>query len=270
MGAKYDAGMGTRFESLPMRLRAVSVQKHFGEIPALLVRQDDQPRPFIIWLHGRTADKELDSGRYLRYVRRGINVCAVDLPGHGERFEAELQEPERILEVIQAMVEELDGLVDELGCTGGFDMNKVAIGGMSAGGIVTSIRLLRTHTFKAAVLEASMGSWGAKRDHPMFSGLSKEQFKALNPVENLDGWANIPLIAFHNRHDQWIPYTAQTPFIEALQQRSDEPDLIELVSFDHTGAPHEHMGFGQQSAFVKEVQVEFVARHLRVDQEVTT
>ncbi len=253
-----------------MRLRAVSVEKHIGDIPTLLVRQDDQPRPFIVWLHGRTADKELDPGRYLRYVRRGINVCAVDLPGHGERFEADLQKPERILEVIQAMVGEIDTLLEGLRSIGGFDMNRAAIGGMSAGGIASTMRLLTSHPFTAAVLEASMGDWSVQRDHPMFSGLSAEQFDAMNPATNLSSWTTIPLVAFHNRHDQWIPYTAQTAFLHALQQRYDDPDLIELVSFDHTGAPHEHMGFGRQSAFVKEVQVEFVARYLRVDQEVTT
>jgi len=253
-----------------MRLRAVSVEKHFGDIPTLLVRQDDQPRPFILWLHGRTADKELDSGRYLRYVRRGINVCAVDLPGHGERFVSELQGPQRILEVIQTMVAEMDALLERLDGIGGFNMKKAAIGGMSAGGIASTLRLLRSHPFKAVVLEASMGSWEEKRDHPMFSGLSEEQFDALNPVDNLDVWSNVPLLAFHNRHDQWIPYSAQSAFIQALKHRYDDPDLIEFVSFDHTGAPNEHMGFGRQSAFVREVQVEFVARHLRVDQEVTT
>jgi pimeloyl-ACP methyl ester carboxylesterase len=253
-----------------MRLRAVSVEKHLGDIPTLLVRQDDQPRPFILWLHGRTADKELDSGRYLRYVRRGINVCAIDLPGHGERFVSTLQDPQQIIAVIQQVVGEIDELLERLEDVGGFNLNKVAIGGMSAGGIASTLRLLRSHPFKAVVLEASMGSWGEKRDHPMFSGLSEEQFNALNPVENLDTWSDIPLLAFHNRHDQWIPYTAQSAFIHALKHRYDDPDLIELVSFDHTGATHEHMGFGRQSAFVKEVQVEFVARHLRVDQEVTT
>lgn len=253
-----------------MRLRAVSVEKQFGDIPTLLVRHDDQPRPFILWLHGRTANKELDPGRYLRYVRRGINVCAVDLPGHGERFQSTLQEPERILEVIQAMVSEIDGLLEGLGGTGGFDMEKAAIGGMSAGGIASTLRLLRSHTFKAVVLEASMGSWDEKEDHPMFSGLSEEKFNALNPVENLEAWSHIPLLAFHNRHDQWIPFSAQSEFVHELKRRYHDPNMIELISFDQTGAPHEHIGFGRQSAFVKEVQVEFVARHLRVDQEVTT
>lgn len=270
LGTKYDDRMVSRFDTLPMRLRAVSVEKHIAGVPALLVQKDDQPRPFILWMHGRTADKELDAGRYLRYVRRGINVCAVDLPGHGERYEAELQEPKRVLDVIQSMVGELDEILAELGEISGFDMNKAAIGGMSAGGIAAIMRLLRTHPFQAVVLEASMGSWCGQRDHSMFSGLSEDQFNALNPIEHLHDWKEIPTLAFHNRHDQWIPYAAQSEFIDALQHRYDDPDIIEFVSFDHTGAPREHVGFGRRAAFVKEVQVEFVARHLRVDQEVTT
>ena len=253
-----------------MRLRAVSVEKHIAGVPTLLVRNDDKPRPFILWMHGRTADKELDAGRYLRYVRRGINVCAVDMPGHGERHKEEFQEPERILEVIQAMVGELDDVLTGLGEIGGFDLNNCAIGGMSAGGIAAIMRLLRAHPFQAVVLEATMGSWRTKRDHPIFSGLSEVQFDDMNPVEHLQDWKEIPVLAFHNRHDQWIPYAAQFEFISAIQARYEDPDIVEFVSFDHTGAPHEHMGFGRQAAFVKEVQVEFVARHLRVDQEVRT
>ena len=80
--------MGTRFDSLPSRLREVSTEIVLGDVPCLLVRGNDAPRPFLFWIHGRTADKELDPGRYLRYMRRGLNICAVDLPGHGGRFDA--------------------------------------------------------------------------------------------------------------------------------------------------------------------------------------
>ena len=65
--------MVSGFESLPIRLKAVSVVTSLADVPTLLVRKDDLPRPFILWMHGRTADKFLDPGRYLRYVRRGIN-----------------------------------------------------------------------------------------------------------------------------------------------------------------------------------------------------
>ena len=100
-------------------------------------------------------------------------------------------------------------------------------------------------------------------------GLSDEGFQKSNPIEQLDGWTNIPLVAFHSRHDQWMPFKAQESFIRALKARSEYPDEIEFVTFDRTGAPYEHIGFGRESAFVKEVQVEFVAKHLNMNMETT-
>jgi len=241
----------------------------FGEVPALIIKSDDTPRPFLLWIHGRTADKELDPGRYLRYVRRGINICAVDLPGHGERFVAHLQEPEAACDVVSKMSEEVDSVLAGLEIFGGFDQQKAAIGGMSAGGMATIMRLVRPHVFRAAILEATMGQWRLQRQHKMFQHLTDAQFSALNPADHLDQWRQIPIVAFHARHDEWVSYAAQEEFIARLKQRYAKPENIEFVTFDHTGAPKEHMGFGRQSAFVKEVQVEFLAKALKVSLEKT-
>ena len=83
---------------------------YFGEVPVLLMKDGDEPRPFVLWIHGRTADKELDPGRYLRYVRAGINVCAVDLPGHGQRLVESMQTPEAAFDVILQMSHEVNRL----------------------------------------------------------------------------------------------------------------------------------------------------------------
>jgi len=260
--------MKPRFDTLPRRLKDVSTEVEIGSVPCLLSCKDDQPRPFIFWMHGRTADKELDPGRYLRYVRRGINVCAVDLPGHGDRFEAALQEPQQVLHVILQMAEEVDGVLSGLAEHGLFDLSKVAIGGMSAGGIATIQRLLRPHQFKVAVLEASTGDLSTMRDMAICTGLNQEAFNEVNPMSRLEGWNDIPVISFHSKQDAWIPYIGQETFMRALKQKSSHPETIEFISFDKTGAPYEHIGFGRESAFVKEVQVEFVAKHLNVELEI--
>ncbi len=254
--------MSSRFNSLPSRLRECSLEKEIAGVPCLLVQKDAVPRPFLFWIHGRTADKELDPGRYLRCLRRGINVCAVDLPGHGARFEDSLQRSDRILEVVLQMDEEVESVLDGLSDFEGFDLNAGALGGMSAGGLVAILRLLREHPFQAAVLEATGGSWGPLRNLPMCKALSDEKFDTLNPMNRLDGWQDIPVVAFHNRHDEWMPFAAESEFINAIKKRSALPENIELVAFDHTGAPEEHMGFGRETAFVKEVQVEFLAKHI--------
>jgi dienelactone hydrolase len=259
--------MKSRFDTLPSRLREVSREIELDGVPCLIVRKDDSPRPFLFWIHGRTADKEIDPGRYLRCVRRGINVCAVDLPGHGQRYEKKMQSPQRILDVILQMVEEIDGVYDGLQEIGGFDLQVAALGGMSAGGMTAITRLVRPHPFQAAVLEATGGSWSHLRESPICAALSDEEFDAVNPLHHLDSWRDIPVVAFHSRHDAWIPFATESEFIDAMKEQSASPEDIELVSFDHTGAPEEHIGFGRESAFVKEVQVEFLARHLLSTQE---
>ena len=94
--------------------------QRFGSsgVPALLAHPDwdtGELVPVVIWMHGRTANKELDPGRYLRWIRAGIGVCAVDLPGHGERFDASQQEPEAALDVILQLQNNLDRVFPALG-----------------------------------------------------------------------------------------------------------------------------------------------------------
>ena len=85
-----------RFAQFPSYLAERSRTYKFGEIPVLLAHPDwDRPAPVVLWMHGRTANKELDPGRYLRWIRAGFAACALDLPGHGERAAPELQASER-------------------------------------------------------------------------------------------------------------------------------------------------------------------------------
>ena len=52
-----------------------------------------------------------------------------------------------------------------------------------------------------------------------------------------------------------------------FKKKQSHPELIEFVLFDHTGAPNEHVGFGRESAFVKELQVEFVSKSVQNEME---
>jgi predicted esterase len=266
--ALYDAWMNVRFDTLPSRLQECAVETDIAGVPCLLVRKDETPRPFLFWMHGRTADKELDPGRYLRCVRRGINVCAVDLPGHGSRFDAQLQERDRLLDVILQMASEIDSVLDGVSQFGGFDLRRMAIGGMSAGGMIAITRMLQPHKFSAAILESTGGAWEHLLSTPFCEYVDKDAFEKVNPMNHLDGWRDIPIIAFHSRQDAWVPFKAESDFIEAIRMQSSNPEEIELVAFDHTGAPDEHIGFGRESTFVKEVQVDFLARYLLTTQEV--
>ena len=223
-------------------------------------RESARPVPVVIWMHGRTGRKELDPGRYLRLMRSGIGVCAVDLPAHGERFDAELQEPSRTLDVIVQMINEIDQLVDELLETGLFDRHRLGIGGMSAGGMAATARLCREHPFRCASVEAATGSCAPQRRREMFRGRQDDLIERLNPIANVEHWREIPFQAIHARLDSWVSFEGQAAFIEELQWHYADPELVEFVTYERTGAPFEHAGFGKMAADAKERQRAFFAR----------
>ena len=104
-----------RFAQFPNALAVRCRVARFGDVPVLLAHPDwDSCVPVVLWLHGRTANKELDPGRYLRWIRAGFAACAIDLPGHGERSVAAMQDPDATPDVLAQAVGEIDGVVEQL------------------------------------------------------------------------------------------------------------------------------------------------------------
>ncbi|HVZ93921.1 MAG TPA: alpha/beta fold hydrolase [Phycisphaerales bacterium] len=277
--------MNPRFAELPSALREQSIIARFGanaSIPALIAHPDPHwhaiishssgthpppsPRPAVLWFHGRTVNKELDPGRYLRWIRAGLGAIAIDLPGHGERFDAALQTSGRTLEVVEQAAQEIDVILAALAAppyTGLFDLTRLAIGGMSAGGMVTLHRLTREHPFRAAAVEATAGTFEYFKGRPFYI---PERVERAEAIRHLDHWRPIPLLALHSEADQWVPLRAISDFTDALraryQQVGADPSLITLKTWPTTGAQYEHMGFGRVSHEAKTIQTEFFAKHL--------
>lgn len=238
-------------------------------IPALLAHPDWQtPAPTVLWMHGRTVRKELDPGRYLRWVRAGIAAVAVDLPGHGERFDPLLQKPDNTLRVVEQMLSEVDHVVNALRDPkwgGVFDLSRLAIGGMSAGGMVTLRRLGEPHPFRAAAVESTAGDFSLM---PMYdSRYPRDLVERLDPIRRVDQWGVIPLLALHSEADEWVPVQAIRTLFDALRARyaaagADPDDLLTLRTWERTGAPAEHAGFGKVANDAKNAQVEFLVRWL--------
>ena len=264
-----------RFKQFPAALASqVRPARLGGSIPALIAHPDwKSAAPVVIWLHGRTANKELDPGRYLRWIRAGIAACAVDLPGHGERLDPAMQKPERSLDLIAQGAAEVDRIVAALGdseWSGVLDLNRMAIGGMSAGGMITLRRLCEPHGFRCAAVEATTGNLAdlyhpvtGRRwmvDHPM------DRIASLDPMQHLDAWSPVPLLALHSEADQIIPMEGQLRFVEALRERyrsaGADPGLIEWMTWPTTGAPEEHIGFGRVSNDAKNAQTAFFKKWL--------
>jgi len=260
------AAMAGPDTQLPTSLRAQTRWRRLtpAGVPVMLVHPDWEsatPVPVVLWMHGRTVDKELDPGRYLRWLRAGIATCAVDLPGHGERLDADLQQSDRTLDVGQQMLGEIDPIVDALGAMDLFDLDRAGIGGVSAGGMTALARLCTRHRFRCVSVEATTGSWRHQSHRPMFRDRDQE-LAGLDPIEHLAGWREVPLQALHARYDEWMPIEGQQAFIDALRRDYREPDLVEFIRYDRTGAAYEHAGFGSFASEAKNRQLDFFKRRL--------
>lgn len=251
--------------SFPHSLRRHSRWMRLAGAPCVVMHPDHEDgsaallrdRPWVLWFHGRTVQKELDPGRYLRWLRAGIACVAVDLPGHGERADPALQDASAILRAIGQAVDEIDGVVAETIALGGFAPERIGIGGMSAGGMVSMVRLCRPHPFSGALLESTTGDWSDR-----FVGVAwcEARARELDPSRHLEQWREIPVLAIHAERDEWVPIASQRRFLAALRQRAIHPDRIELLSFEETGAPFEHAGFGRMGAAAKDAGTAFWER----------
>jgi predicted esterase len=269
-----------RKSAVTTRLITETTPYEDGGVPALLTHPEDgwdaedaspRPAPVCLWFHGRTVNKELDAGRYLRWKRMGIAACAIDLPGHGERSgDPELQAPGSTLLLAEQAAREIDLVLEDLASerfNEAFDLSRVAIGGMSAGGMVALVRVCSLgleNRFKAVVLEATTGDFASMR----WPKVSAERVEAMSPLNHVADMPTIPLLAVHSRLDEVVPYGPMAGFIEKVREeyasRGVDADLAKLHAWDETGAPSEHMGFGRLTNDTKNMENEFLGEWLVV------
>lgn len=267
-----------RFSKLPASLaeKSHTVRLQPGDIPALLCHPDWlTPAPTMIWMHGRTAHKELDSGRYSRWLKAGIAAVAIDLPGHGERADARgrgegLEGAPETLAVLGEMIGELDVIVEALAdpvWQGVFDLDRLGIGGMSLGGMAALRRLCDPHEFRCAAVECTTGDlWSLYRPEgprPWGQTFEAALVAPLDPMPHLQTFRPLPIIALHSEADRIVPWTIQRGFLEALRRQyavaGADPNLVQWKTWPTTGAPEEHSGFGRVSNEAKNAQTEFLA-----------
>lgn len=287
--AGFPPAPGDRFASFPRYLAERVRRVTLGPAPAIVAVDDwnsATPAPAMIWFHGRTANKELDPGRYMRWLRSGLDsggpgiaAVAIDLPGHGERLDESLHAPAHTLDVLEQAVGEIDEIIAAFTDTARregwpIDPTRIGIGGMSLGGMVTLRRLCDPHLFRVAAVEGTAG-WLEGMYFPTDFGLPtrpwpvdhpRDRVARLDPARHLATFRPLPLLDLHSETDEMVPFEPQRLFIEKLRDRyraaGADPSLVELKTWPTTGAPREHLGFGRFGNDAKNIQADFLKRWL--------
>ena len=100
--------------------------------------------------------------------------------------------------------------------------------------------------------------WGVR--HP------RERIAPLDPMEHLATFRPIPLLVLHAERDEVVPWATQRAFIERLREhyrlQGADPAMIEVKTWEQTGAPAEHAGFGRFAGEAKDLQTAFLRRWL--------
>ena len=269
-----------RFAKLPNSLKdnARTVRLNVGNrptIPALLCHPDwVSPAPTMLWMHGRTANKELDSGRYIRWIKAGIAAVAIDLPAHGERALGQAEAPTgATLAILAQLITEIDHVVESLAdpiWQGVFDLDRLGIGGMSLGGMAALRRLCDPHEFKCAAVECTTGDlWSLYRPdgpRPWGQSFAEADIAPLDALRHVGNYRPIPLLALHSEADRIIPWPIERGFLDQLRTHyasaGADPMMVEVKTWPSTGAPEEHSGFGRVGNEAKNAQTEFLSRRL--------
>ncbi len=204
-------------------------------------------------------------------------LVAIDLPGHGDRYDKILQQPSHTLDVLEQTIKDIDTVTRALNegeLAGLFDTDRLAIAGMSGGGMGVLRRLCDDHPFKACAVEATTG-WLSELYYPTLEDRAgapwgvqhpRERLVQLDPMEHLEHWRPIPLLALHSESDQMVPWPPQRAFLERLrthyEQAGADPALIDIHTWPNTGAPAEHVGFGKFAGEAIDLQTNFLTTHL--------
>lgn len=208
----------------------IAVRKRLvGNIPLLEVVAEEKtytPLPLIIYYHGWQTSKELVLTQGRKLAQAGFRVLLPDAVNHGERKTAISKIPSMtFFESIQGNLFEFGYLLDYFDKLG-LVTEKIAVGGVSMGGITTCMLLTQHANIQAAACVMGSPSPVAYREriqvHARELGfyLPADYEKLLVWLEIYDlslqpeKLAQRPLLFWHGRQDEKIPYEQVADFVE--------------------------------------------------------
>ncbi|MGX7198757.1 alpha/beta fold hydrolase [Enterococcus nangangensis] len=227
------------------------LKRHLRGIPLLEVFPEaalSQPLPLIIYYHGWQSQKELVLTQGRKLAQQGFRVLLPDSLNHGARRQKASQVPSlTFFQSIQGNLAEFPLLVAEYQRRGLILNNWLGVGGVSMGGITTSMLLTAHPEIKAgACLMGSPQPWkyleriqeraqaeklSLGADYPQLVSWLKYYDLSMAP-EKINGR---PFYLWHGTKDQRIPYIDVASFYQAIK---NEPYAKRTIFVTGEGQDH--------------------------------
>lgn len=230
-------------------------QEKWGKIPLLHIYDEkmDESTPTVIFLHGFESAKEHNLHYAYNYVNQGMRVIMPDAILHGERDEGldQIQISLRFWEIILTNIEELKLIKNELNERGILSTGKLGVSGTSMGAI-TTLGCLSVYPW----IDAAASMMGT----PNYVDLAKGQLEQIEArglklpmtdeeVEKLymtlshfdlssqpEKLANRPLLFWHGKKDQVVPYEPAQTFYESIKEHyTSHPEDLKYISSKNSG-----------------------------------
>ncbi|WP_445486651.1 prolyl oligopeptidase family serine peptidase [Niallia sp. 03133] len=235
----------------------IIIEKIFvNDIPLLhIVKKDnyDQKLPYLQFIHGFTSAKEHNLHFAYNLAEKGFRVVLPDCLYHGER-ETGLSKMDlnmRFWDIVLKTMDEIPIIKESFEEKGLIDANHVGLVGTSMGGIVTLGALRKYSWIHAAVSLMGMPYYEKfanftineveKRGYKI--PLKKEEINVLiQRLAQLDlskdpeKLNNRPLLFWHSKQDNVVPYEYSYQFYEAIKPLYDKtPENLCFISDETSG-----------------------------------
>ncbi|MCE4050442.1 MULTISPECIES: alpha/beta fold hydrolase [Bacillaceae] len=213
----------------------------------------DQPLPFIQFIHGFTSAKEHNLHFAYNLAEKGFRIVLPDALYHGER-EANLSGMQlnmQFWDIVLQTIEDIEHVKHYFEAKGLIQEDKIGLVGTSMGGIVTLGALSRYPWINTAVCLMGMPYYEKfanytiqevkKRGYEL--PLSEEEIdRLLKRLGELDlskqpeKLENRPLLFWHGKKDETVPYMYSRQFYETILPLYEEtPEKLSYITEEHTG-----------------------------------
>ena len=224
------------------------------DVPALEVTQIGAADhlPLVILVHGWTGRKE--DVLFLAHLLavNGYFAVPIDAVGHGERVREEAWTYEALLNLTHQTAEDVNRVIAHYEGDSRVDVQRVGLGGISMGGVITyeyltrkdkriraAVAMIATPDFTSLLHSSNAGeiikALGLDGQN-IVDDSTLEAIQAIQPAHKMSQMVSVPLLMLNGVDDPLIDLEGVRDFYRRIKPLYAQPAAVQLI--EHPGVTH--------------------------------